>query len=360
MNATHPTNLPGGRIRRTRLRIALAVGTMLVALPGAAQAAPATASLPAQVAQYTTAADTALDRATSHFAAGRGGPAVSSLAQARGATVKATRAAQALQRRASTPTQRVAAARAIATLGEHHDAAVEAALAMVGPAPAGAEGRVIATLKASVVGRERAVQSVLGMVPALPQRAQVALGRAAAGLVAGRADEATATAEALAGGELSSAAASRMVGIIDTSLRGQQRSTARLEMLRGRLSQRAGAGLDRAIASIGADRSRAGAALEGALASAPPAVRERVEGILGRVRPAGDDGVTPGTAGPAGPPATPTAGAPAPSDRPDVPVDVPAVPVETPAMPVEVPTVPAPPAVPVEAPSIPVPPIPGG
>ena len=268
------------RHRSRMIGAALAVGA-LVASPGVASAHPAAAI--ASVEAHTDRADAALTQATSLFAAGRDARGATAFGRSRSETGLAVAEAAKLVRRADTPPERAAAARALRLVATARAKQIPDLVRLLGPAEATAERAIAKAALADARGRDTAIGVLSALLTkGVPAGAKVGIGRAIASLSVDRADEVLVEAQAAASTEVSAASAATLATTIDITLRGQVRATAVLTALKGRLPAAASKGLDRALAAIADEQQDASEAIDSAVPGMPESVAEFVAGVADR------------------------------------------------------------------------------
>jgi hypothetical protein len=255
----------------------------LVTLPAIAAADPGNALL--TVRSHTRAADTALTRAVTLFAAGRPDEATSAFQRSRADLGQAVAKAAALLRTAATPEARVDAARALVLVATQQTRDVRLLIRATGPAEGAVETRAAGAALSDVRGRDRALGQLRdllarGVTPA----AEHGLARAIVALSTARGKEAAAAAGALAGGRLGSAGASALAKTVGASLTGHSHATAVIEDLLQRLPDAAQAGLGRALVAIGADQSDSAQSVSALVPQMPPAVQTFVAQVAAQAQ----------------------------------------------------------------------------
>jgi len=308
------------------LALALAAGALL-ALPALSVASPQSALQ--QVTLHTEHAQAALTQAQTLFAQGKDAQAAQSFGRSRSELGVAASAAAKLVHTASTPTERVAAAKALRLVAGQQARDIPTLAALTVPAQGSVESQIGQAALSDTTGRDKAIAILNTISGKVPEQAQAGIAHAIAALSVDRSDEVAAESQALAGDQVGAVAKSRLTSAIDQTLRGQARAAATIQALMGSLPSQAQQGLARALKAVNADQASSTHSMVTFSDRMPDAVRTFVSQIVQQAQtdpqslvtsrpqppvPATDipAPVTPGAGEPTDVPApvTPTTGAP--------------------------------------------------
>jgi len=230
-----------------------AAAAALLALPALAAASPQSAL--DQVKLHTDRAQSALTQAQTLFAQGKDAQAAQSFGRSRSELGTAASEAAKLVHTASTPAERVAAAKALRLVATQRAKDVPTLASLTVPAEGSVENAIAQAALADTKGRDAAISILNTIAGRVPSQAQAGIAHAIAALSIDRSDEVAAASQALAGNEVGPVAESTLSSTIDQTLRGQARAAATIQALMGKLPQQAQKGLAKALESVNADRT---------------------------------------------------------------------------------------------------------
>jgi hypothetical protein len=260
--------------------------SLALAPAGFAHANPSLAT----VLAHTHAADVALDRAVANFNAHALGAGRSQFATNRAQMGKAVAEKAALIRDASTPAERLAAAKAVVAVAKQAgvDATALARVARVLPRGSKVQLAVVRAAGADAA-RSTAVAKLTELLASAPDAAQAGLTKALARLTLSHKPTVTQLGRDVTSRSVGSAAKAAAAAALSSDVRGQARAINVIQALQPLLPAQAQNGIATALEAIGKSLDAQARALEAVAAHAPEALRSKIEAAIAKAHAAADD-----------------------------------------------------------------------
>jgi hypothetical protein len=273
-------------MKRVSAALVLA-GVLLMTGPAALAAAPSLAD----VLQHTKAADTALEKAVAAFnrhALGKGKAALSTNRSEIGAAIAE---AAKLIKGASTPNERLAAAKALVAVarqagrGEHGLAGAAGALARGTPL----QQRVAGAANTDAHRTATAVAKLQQLATGLPDQSQKGIANALAQLTLSRGNTVTGEANDVNDHGIGASAKAALAAALAADVHGQQLAIDLLQAVRAELPAHAQNGIDSALGAIAKSLSGQAQTIAGAAGHAPTSLRPSLKASARAARHAAAD-----------------------------------------------------------------------
>jgi hypothetical protein len=242
------------------------------------------------VLAHTRAADVALDRAIMNFNAHALGAGRNALATNRAQMGKAVAEKAKLINEASTPAERLAAAKAVVAVAKQAgtDATAFARVARVLPRGGALQLAVVRAAKADAA-RSTAVAKLTELLASAPDAAQSGLTKALARLMLTHRPTVTQLGRDVTSRAVGSAAKAAAAAAISADVTGQARAINVIQALQPLLPAQAQNGIATALAAIAKSLDAQSRALEAVEAHAPEALRAKILAAITKAHAAADD-----------------------------------------------------------------------
>jgi hypothetical protein len=249
----------------------LLIAVLLTAGPAALAAAPSLSD----VLQHTKAAETALEKAVAAFdqhALGKGKTALSTNRSEIGAAVAETAK---LIKDATTPADRLAAAKALVAVARQAGRDEDGLAGLVGALTRGTtlQLRVAGATNVDAHRTATAVAKLTQLAPGLPDQAQQGIATALAQLTRSRGGAVSGETTAVTDHGVGGTAKGAVAAALSADVHGQQLAIDLLQAVRAGLPAPAQAGIDKALAAIAKSLSGEAHAIAGATGQAPASLR---------------------------------------------------------------------------------------
>jgi hypothetical protein len=273
-------------VKKLVVCVAALCATLAFAPAGLAHANPSLAT----VLAHTRAADVALDRAIANFNAHALGAGRSQFATNRAQMGKAVAEKAALIREATTPAERLTAAKAVVAVAKQAGVDATAFARATRALPRGSKLQ-LAVVRAAAAdsARSTAVAKLTELLASAPNAAQAGLTKALARLTMSHQPTVTQLGRAVTSRAVGSAAKAAAAAAISTDVTGQARAINVIQALQPLLPAQAQNGIATALEAIGMSLDAQSRALEAVAAHAPEALRAKIEAAITKAHAAADD-----------------------------------------------------------------------
>jgi hypothetical protein len=273
-------------VKKAIVGVAALCASLAFAPAGLAHANPSLAT----VLAHTHAADVALDRAIANFNAHALGAGRNALATNRSQMGKAVAEKAKLIRDASTPAERLEAARAVVAVAKQAGVDATALARVARTLPKGSKVQ-LAVVRAAAAdsARSTAVAKLTELLESAPDAAQTGLTKALARLMLSHGPTVTQLGRDVTSRSVGAAAKAAAAAAIAGDVRGQARAINVIQALQPLLPAQAQNGIATALEAIAKSLDRQANALAAVRAHAPESLRPMIEAAIEKAHAAADD-----------------------------------------------------------------------
>jgi hypothetical protein len=273
-------------VKRAIPVLAVVVASLAAAPSALAHSAPSLST----VLSHTRAADAALDRAVTNFNAHAFGAGRNAFAQNRSAFGKAVAERAELVRNASTPAQRLAAARAVVAVAKQGGANERALAKVARVLPRGSDLQVAVVRAAGKdAARSVAVARLTELLATVPDAAKEGLMTALANVTRAHGPAVAQLGRDVASSAVGSKAKAAAASALNADIAGQAAAIDVLEAIKPELPQSSQEGIDTALGAIADSLDAQAAALAAVQEHAPEARRSQIEAAITAAHAAAED-----------------------------------------------------------------------